>query len=1143
MGVRSITIYVLGDGTGLTRTLNRATVDLDRFVAGAEKQGGRLGEVLGSGITKGIAGAAIAVGAGLAVATAAAVPFEAAMHNVATISTQVQSNMAGAEKAVLDLSTTVPQAATVLAKGLYEIVSSNFQGAEAFHVLEVSAKAASAGLTDTDTSARAITGALNAYGLSAASAGDVSDILFQTVNKGVVSFSDLAQNLGDFVGIAASAKVPLQDVASAYAAITLAGVPAAEAATSVNQLITKLIKPTDDLKGLYKQLGYESGASALQQKGLATVIREIGQATGGSTESLVRMFNDVRAARGVLALLSADGRNYQAAIDGITDASQRTGATQRAFAEQMKSTQAQLQLFRNAAEAVGISVGLKVLPPLNAFLQAARDTGGTALPYIEAALTRVGPLFEQVWSIAGNIARVLVELGKDAAPFVQALAQVAGAVVVWPLRLLLGVLKSVTGFLADHKGIVEAVAAVYLARLIPALVAAGGQMLIAATRTLIATAAIRTLDGAALAANGTLITLGDTAKLLNIALTAGIGAGIYVLSQNLQAVSAAQDEASASAAKLRQEYALFDSSKSEKQLDAAMATYEKGQKAAKDYSGALGVLGIEWNNVFGGGTIAKTLAEGKAAGDAVEELSNKSGNLAQNLRGVSAITGITVDQLKLLAQRANIDLSGTYDSSSDARKRLIDYTRDLKHQDDLTASSIQANAGMDVDAMKALQDAIDGVVKAATSAFAKDTDVLGKYDPTGDAKKVADAQTALAKARQASGTSGKTSLADEQRIARDRQAVQDAEERAAVSHTKSLSSRVSQRQSIQRAERRLADDQAQIAAKAGRGGTSSGVASAQEALAKARADAANNSLQRQYQKAIQLGKDFTRDINAAIQRGLDPTVVGKLLQEGPAQAEPALQRILADHSGNLIKMVNQSETQIAGLTQYVAEQARIAAVAMNAPTDQYTRDLKTAMGIAAAEASSGGRATMESLTKSLRLPAGEIQRIAAEFGITLSAAVQSAVNKNPIYVNAVGRVTAVDTQGGGGRVQKPRAEGGSVDWGPFGRDQVLAGVTRGEWVQPKAAVDHYGAGFMEAIRTRTFPKLWDGGLVGANGALVSSVLNVAGPRIVPVPVPVANRSSTDNSQTFNIDRVVVGSFDQIPSSTGGRTYSATQGVS
>jgi TP901 family phage tail tape measure protein len=1142
MGVRTVTVYVLGDGTGLSRTLNRASVDLDRFVADTERKGGRLGTVLGSGLTKGLATAGVAIAVGLGVAAAAAVPFEAAMHNVATISTEVQRNMGGAEKAVLDLSTTVPQAATTLARGLYEIVSSNFQGADAFHVLEVSAKAASAGLTDTDTSARAITGALNAYGLSAASAGDVSDILFQTVNKGVVTFHDLAQNLGDFVGTAAAAKVPLQDVASAYAGITLAGIQAPEAATSVNQLLTKLIKPTSDLSTLYKQLGYESGASALKQKGLATVIREIGAATGGSAESIVRMFNDVRAARGVLALLSADGKNYQSAIDGITDASKRTGATQRAFAEQMKSTQAQLTLFRNEAEATGISIGLKVLPAVNAFLAAARDAGGTALPYVEAALHRVGPLFEQVWNVAGNLATILLELAKDAAPFALALAKIAGAVVVGPLLAFLNVLGAVTQFLAQHQGIVEAVAAVYLTRFVPALITAGIGLAGVVTRAVLAAVSLTGLGSAALTADIAMTKLKLTTEALGLALTAGVAAGVYVLSQNLQAVSSAQDSATATAEKLRREYALFDAKKSNQQLTDATKVYEKGKKTAEEYSGVLGNLKVIWNNTFGGGEILKTIADAKAQGDAVEELSKKSYNLHTNLAGVSQITGIASEQLGLLAQRANIDLSGTYDSSADARRRLIQYTKDLKHADDLTASSIETNAGLDVSAMKELQDAIDGVVKAATTAFAKDTDVLGKYDPSKDAQKVADAQTALAKARRASGGSGASSLRDEQRIARDRAAVQDAEERAAVSHTKTLSARVSARQAIQRAQRKLADDQALIDAKGG-GGTSGSAAKAQAALAKAQADAADNTLQRQYQRAIQLGKNFTRDVNAAVQAGLDPAVIGKLLQEGPAQAEPVLQRILADHSGNLIKMVNESEAQIANLSGYVAEQARIAALAMNAPTDQYTKDLKSAMGIAAAEAAAGGRATMDSLVRSLRLPAAEIRRIAAEFGITLADAVQAVVNRNPIYVNAVGRITQIDTQGGGGgRVQKPRAEGGPIDWGPPGRDQVLTGVTRGEWVQPKAAVEHYGQAFMEAVRTRTYPRLWDGGLVGAGGALVSSVLNVAGPRIVAVPVPVGNRSSTDNSQTYNIDRVVVGSLDQLPRDGGGRTYSAARGV-
>jgi TP901 family phage tail tape measure protein len=1143
MGVRTVTVYVLGDGTGLARALNQATVQIDRFAANAEKQGGRFGSILGSNVTKGVVLGGAAIATALGVAAAAAVPFEASMRNVSTISDEVRTNFAGASEQVLELAKTVPQAATTLANGLYEIISSNFAGAEAFHVLEVSAKAASAGLTDTDTSARAITAALNAYGLSAASAGDVSDVLFQVVNKGVVTFHDLAQNLGDFVGIAAAAKVPLQDVGAAYAAITLAGIQAPEAATATNQLLTKLIKPTEELTKVYKALGYESGASALKQKGLQAVIQDIGRVTGGSSEQLVRMFDDVRAARGVLALLSADGANYQAAVDGIADSSKRTGATQRAFNEQMKSTQAQLTLFRNSAEAAGIAVGLKVLPPLNAFLGAAREAGGDVLPYLNAALHTVAPVFEQVWATAGNLASILVQLAQDAAPVAGALAAIAGVAVVGPLLAMLNVLRALTEFLADHVEIVELVAAVYLARLIPGLVAAGAAATVQAARTAyltVTTAAYVVATNGAAAATARFATAAGAAS---IAMTAGLAAAIFLVIRGFSQWNDAQDQAKANADKVRASFNAYDTKAARAQLDGLRKTMEHTVEVGKQYEGVLGTLKAGASEVFGDGQVGKVAAEGEAAAKAYTELNAKLENTQANLTEVALETGLSNQALGVLAQRANIDLSGTFDSSADARRRLIGYVKDLKNEDAATAASIAANAQLDIEAMEKLEEAISGVVKAAKTAFERDTDVLGKYDPTGDAKKVADAQAALAKARRESTSGGTTSLRDEQRLARDRQSIADKEALMHAGRTKSYKSWLSQQQSLNRARQRLKDDEALIAAR-GSGGTgrSSAVEAAEQRLAEARAEQANNTLERRYRRSIDLSKSFIRDINGAIQRGLDPTVVAKLLAQGPERAEPVLQRLLADHSGNLIKMVNESETQIANLSGFVAEQARIAAIAMNAPTDQYTKDLKSAMAIAAAEAAAGGKATMDALVRSLKLPAGEIKRIAAAFGIDISTAIQSELDNRPVYVNAKGRAAPTAGNASGSKFQKPRAEGGPIDWGAFGRDQVPVLVTRREFVQPTASVDYYGMPFMEAVRTRTLPKFWDGG--SPDGRPISSVLNMAGPRLVPVPIPVASRSSTDNSQTYNIEKVVVGRLSDVPSaSSGGRTYSPTKGVS
>ena len=101
----------------------------------------------------------LAVGVGMAAAFAlsikAAADFEVQMRNVASISEPTQRNFDKISEAVVDMSRQMPQSASVLAKGLYDITSSGFDGAAAMEVLRVSGIAASAGLTDTATSARA----------------------------------------------------------------------------------------------------------------------------------------------------------------------------------------------------------------------------------------------------------------------------------------------------------------------------------------------------------------------------------------------------------------------------------------------------------------------------------------------------------------------------------------------------------------------------------------------------------------------------------------------------------------------------------------------------------------------------------------------------------------------------------------------------------------------------------------------------------------------------------------------------------------------------------------------------------------------------------------------------------------------------
>lgn len=318
-------------------------------------------------------GVGAAFAAGTALSVHAAIEFEAAMRNVNSIMGESEGQFARTSDAVRELSRDLPQSATNLAQGLYDIASSGFQGAAGLEVLEQSATAATAGLSDTATASSAIVGALNAYGLSAADAAEVSDILFATVDKGVISFPELAQGMGEWVGTAHAAGISLDEAAAALATMTVNGIQAFEAHTSLNRVILSFISPSEAMAAALKQIGFQSGAAALQSVGLQGVMEKLADAGFDNVTALQALFPEVRGLRGALALTANEGEKFAAIAGEITDEVQRAGATQRAFEEQSKSTAVQIALLRNNLTDLAIEFGQALLPVIRLAVEVLGD--------------------------------------------------------------------------------------------------------------------------------------------------------------------------------------------------------------------------------------------------------------------------------------------------------------------------------------------------------------------------------------------------------------------------------------------------------------------------------------------------------------------------------------------------------------------------------------------------------------------------------------------------------------------------------------------------------------------------------------------------------------------------------------------------
>jgi len=259
---------------------------------------------------------------GLKTAIKWSVEFEKELANVSTMLDETtMSYMGEFEEGLKNMATAYGESTSTLAKGLYQILSASIDASQALDVLEVSSKAATAGLTDTGTAADAITTIMNSYSDSNFSANDVSDMLFATVKKGKTTFEELANSIGKSATLASQAGVKFNELSALLSTLTRAGISTEEATTAVNGILRGFLKPTEEAKEAAKKFGIELNTATIKSLGLVNTMRLL---TGASQEQLAAMFPNIRGLKGVAGALGdlegfANDANFVLASFGLTE--------------------------------------------------------------------------------------------------------------------------------------------------------------------------------------------------------------------------------------------------------------------------------------------------------------------------------------------------------------------------------------------------------------------------------------------------------------------------------------------------------------------------------------------------------------------------------------------------------------------------------------------------------------------------------------------------------------------------------------------------------------------------------------------------------------------------------------------------------
>lgn len=173
-----------------------------------------------------------------------AMDFEQVMAEAGSIVGKTADEMRDMSDAVKEMSLSIPQSPKDLGIALYDIYSAGItDSADALNALELSAKTASAGLTDAATAAKAGISTMNAFGMEASELEHIFDVQFLTIKHGVLRYEELAAVVGQLAPSAKSAGQSMESMYAAMAILTKQGLNAAIAATSLARAMDGMTKP------------------------------------------------------------------------------------------------------------------------------------------------------------------------------------------------------------------------------------------------------------------------------------------------------------------------------------------------------------------------------------------------------------------------------------------------------------------------------------------------------------------------------------------------------------------------------------------------------------------------------------------------------------------------------------------------------------------------------------------------------------------------------------------------------------------------------------------------------------------------------------------------------------------------------------
>ena len=290
---------------------------------------------------KGVAVAASATGAAITAMAGYAVKvgsdFEEGMSKVSAISGAAGSDLEKLTDKAKEMGAKTKFSATEAASAFEYMAMAGWKTQDMLDGIEGVMNLAAASGENLATVSDIVTDAMTAFRMSASESGHFADVLAKASSNSNTNVGMMGETFKYVAPVAGALGFSVDDCAVAIGLMANSGIKASQAGTTLRQIFTNLVKPTDAMQGAMDKLGISLTDTAGNTKSLDTLMGELRNSFSGLTEAEKANYAATLAGQegmsGFLAIVNASDADFNALKSAINNAD---GAAQ-SMAETMQN--------------------------------------------------------------------------------------------------------------------------------------------------------------------------------------------------------------------------------------------------------------------------------------------------------------------------------------------------------------------------------------------------------------------------------------------------------------------------------------------------------------------------------------------------------------------------------------------------------------------------------------------------------------------------------------------------------------------------------------------------------------------------------------------------------------------------------------